>query len=92
VIAVQVTHKNKDGFLMRVNGAEKELDVSGTLSVTGGRLNITCLMDKRVVKSHVVITTTDIHLFSKVRDACIARTVFCLQVITNILNTYKIGL
>jgi hypothetical protein len=53
---------------MRISGAEKQLDISGTLSVTDGRLNITCHMDKKLVKSHVVITPTEIHLFTKVRD------------------------
>lgn len=65
VITVQVTHKKQDGVLMRINGAEKQFDISGTLSMTDGRLNIICHMDKRVVKSHVVITPTDIHLFTK---------------------------
>jgi hypothetical protein len=64
---------------MRVNGAEKQLEISGALSVTDGRLNITCHIDKRVVKSHVVITSTDIHVFTKVRGKCTVRTVFCLQ-------------
>lgn len=63
-----MTQKKQDGVLMQINGAEKQLNISGSLSVTDGRLNITCHMDKRVVKSHVVITPTDIHLFTKVGD------------------------
>jgi hypothetical protein len=68
VIRVQVTHKKQDGFLMKVNGAEKQFDIYGTLSATDGRLNLVCHVDKKVVKSQVAITPTDIHLFTKVRD------------------------
>jgi hypothetical protein len=66
VITAQVTYKKREGFLVRVNGAERQLDVSGTLSMSNNRLELICHMDKKVVKSHVVITATDIHLFTKV--------------------------
>jgi hypothetical protein len=78
VFTVQVTYKKQDGFLMKVNGAEKQLNISGTLSVTDDRLNITCHIDNSIVKSHVVISPTDIHLFTKVRDKCTVRAVFWL--------------
>ena len=53
---------------MRINGAEKPLDVSGTLLMTDSRMHLACHMDNKVFKSHVFITPTDIHLFTKVSD------------------------
>ncbi|XP_021914413.1 methylcrotonoyl-CoA carboxylase subunit alpha, mitochondrial isoform X2 [Zootermopsis nevadensis] len=61
----QVTYKKREGFLVRVSGAEEQLDVSGTLSMSNNRLELICHMDKKVVKSHVVITPTDVHLFTR---------------------------
>jgi len=54
---------------VRINGAEKPLDVSGTLLMTDNRLHLACHMDKKVFKSHVFITPSDIHLFTKVSDS-----------------------
>jgi hypothetical protein len=68
VVTAQVTYKKQEAFLVRVNGSEKQFDVSGTLSMVGNALELICYMDKKVVKSHIVITPTDIHLFTKVRN------------------------
>jgi hypothetical protein len=64
-----VTYKKREGFLVRVNGAEKEVDTSGTLFMSNNRLELICHIDKKVVKSHVVITPTDVHLFTKVTNS-----------------------
>lgn len=66
VVTVKLTYEKQGHFLVRINGAEKPLDVSGTLLMTDNRLHLACHMDKKVFKSHVFITPSDIHLFTKV--------------------------
>jgi hypothetical protein len=66
VVTVKLTYEKQGRFLVRINGAEKPLDLSGTLLMTDNRLNLACHVDKKVFKSHVFITPTDIHLFTKV--------------------------
>jgi len=65
---VKLTYEKQGRFLASIIGAEKPLDVSGTLLMTDNRFHLACCMDKKVFKSHVFITPTDIHLFTKVSD------------------------
>ena len=66
VVTVKLTYEKQGRFLVRINGAEKPLDVSGTLLMTDNRLHLACHLDKKVFKSHVFITPSDIHLFTNV--------------------------
>ncbi|GFG33095.1 hypothetical protein Cfor_12117 [Coptotermes formosanus] len=65
VVTVQLTYEKQGHFLVRINGVEKLLDVTGTLLMTDNRLHLACHIDKKVFKSHVFITPSDIHLFTK---------------------------
>lgn len=67
-VTVKLTFGKQGHFLVGINGAKKLLDVSGTLLMTDNRLQLVCHMDKKVFKSHVFITLSDIHLFTKVSD------------------------
>jgi len=68
VVTVKLTYEKQGHFSVRINGAEKPLDVSGTLLMNDNRLHLACHMDKKVFKSHAFITPSDIHLFTKVSD------------------------
>jgi hypothetical protein len=68
VVTVKLTYEKQGHFLVRINGVENPLDVSGTLLMTDNRLHLSCHMDKKVFKSHVFITPSNIHLFTNVSD------------------------
>ena len=65
-VKAQVTYKRSNNFYVKVNGGERVYNVSGILSNTDIGLLLTCRVDDMAVKSRVVITPTDVHLFTKV--------------------------
>ncbi|KAJ4438069.1 Methylcrotonoyl-CoA carboxylase subunit alpha, mitochondrial, partial [Periplaneta americana] len=64
-VSAQITYKRPDGYLVKVDGADKEHEVFGKLSSTDNKLEMICYVDKQVMKSRVVVSPTDVYLFTK---------------------------
>ncbi|KAJ9583710.1 hypothetical protein L9F63_021946 [Diploptera punctata] len=61
----QITYRRPNNFSMKVNNGQQVYKVAGSLNKTETGLELTCRVDNVVVKSRVVITPTDVHVFTK---------------------------
>ncbi|KAJ9576513.1 hypothetical protein L9F63_025591 [Diploptera punctata] len=64
-MTAQITYRRPNNFSMKVNNGQQVYKVAGSLNKTETGLELTCRVDNVVVKSRVVITPTDVHVFTK---------------------------